>query len=484
MRLARLICFFLAAAFLNPALGGAKFGIIKTRVSFPVYHPPAFHAYGREMRVEVDSVDMRSQLMVAPLIQHLLEEGLAQQNLKVTPNARTLLRCTLTDAAASLQTMSRLESMNVSLGMHTEQGQNGKTKQVEDCKAQRVRVTYLISSGHLAMELKATDTRTQTLLMDQSVDRIYRQESPIGGPPKCRGANYGVRQGQLQDPLAILSLLSEQAINDTLSLATGFDEPREVLLAVDDELKPGNAQAKAGAWHEALETWTNTSTNTRETEAARQYNLGVAHEVLAAMAMRNWTLEDAASHLYAAQECHTQALKLDPDEKYFRDTVARLRADQQLLQQQLEQTSAEESANLDTAPRRIAPSPAALTIPLEGWPAGEPEAVHEYRLYVRTRLSVHKGRPTEALRQELLIGATDYQVESYIAVEVLDSEVQRLAVMQQNVEKYRADFQAAMAGGTISAEDREMLRKRQQILHLSDEQVAEVESQLTAQGWH
>jgi len=147
MRSARLISFFLAAAFLNPALGGAKFGVIKTRARFAMYHPPAFHAFGREIRVEVDSVDMRTQLMVAPLIQHLLEEALVHENFKVTPSARTLLRCTLTDATAFLRAASRSQSVNVYLGQHAEEDKNGKTKEVEDCKVQKARVTYLISSA-------------------------------------------------------------------------------------------------------------------------------------------------------------------------------------------------------------------------------------------------------------------------------------------------------------------------------------------------
>ncbi len=482
MRSGRLISFILAAVFLNPALGGAKFGVIKTRVRFAMYHPPAFHAFGREIRVEVDSVDTRAQLMVAPLIQHLLEEALVRENFRLTPSARTLLHCTLTDAAAFLRTASRMQSMNVYVGRHTEEDKNGKTKEVTDCKVQKARVTYLISSGHLAMEVKAKDTRTQTLLMSQPVERVYGQESAIAGPQKCRGGTYAVRQGQILDPLDILDLLADQAINDALVLATGYDEPREVLLAVDDELKPGNAQAKAGAWQNALETWTDTSVGSTKTEAARQYNLGVAHEVLAGLAMRNWRLEEATAHLFEAQECYAQALKLDPGEKYFRDTMARLQSDQELLQQQLEQASAEESANADTKPRQPALSAASLTIPLEGWPPGEPDAVHEYRLYVRTRLGAQRGRPTEALRQELLVGAADYQLESYEATEVLDSETQRLAVIQQNVEKYRGDVQAATADGAITAEDRQMLRKRQEILQLSDEQVSEIESQFKVQA--
>ncbi len=53
------------------------------------------------------------------------------------------------------------------------------------------------------------------------------------------GATYGVALGQLQDPLAILGLFGDQVVDETLPLVTGYDEPREVLLAVDDPLTPG-----------------------------------------------------------------------------------------------------------------------------------------------------------------------------------------------------------------------------------------------------
>jgi hypothetical protein len=285
-----------------------------------------------------------------------------------------------------------------------------------------------------------------------------------------------------QDPLSILSPMGDDAVREVLMLATGYDEPREVLLAVDGELKRGNAQAVAGDWKDALDSWTNASVRSRATEAARQYNRGVAHEVLAAMALHNWQLDDATSHLDQSQECYAQALKLDPKEEYFRNTMARLQADRQLLQQQLGQASEEESAGQGADPRRTAPAASASSaVPLEGWPAGEPDPVHDYRAYVRTRLSAQKGQPAEALKQELLAGAADYGVESDAALQVLGSETQRLAAVRQNMEKYREDFQAAATDGAITADERQMLRKRQQILHLSDEQARQVERQFKFQ---
>ncbi len=221
MRTAKLIFFASAALFFLSALAWPKFGVLKTHARFKIYHPPAFHAKGRQIPLEVGSVDMRTGFMMVPRIQHFLEEALVGQNFKVTPGARTVIECTLTDATASLETVSRSESVNVHLGEHTEE-KNGKKKQVEDCKNQTVPVTYLISSGHLAMEVKAKDTRPQTLLMSPMVERVYRQESAIAGPPKCGGETYRIQRSQLQDPYSILGELGDEAIEDTLSLAAAF----------------------------------------------------------------------------------------------------------------------------------------------------------------------------------------------------------------------------------------------------------------------
>ncbi len=477
IRIARFCLFGSATLCFLVAPLWSKFGVNKTHARFSIYHPPAFLTPQRQLRLEVGSVDMRTGFLMVPRLQHFLEEAMVSQGFKISPGARTKLECTLTDASAGLETVQRSESVNIHLGEHTEE-KNGKKKEVEDCKSRDVRVTYLISSGHLAMEVKAKDA--QTLLMSRMVERSYRQESAIAGPPKCGGEAYNVQREQLQDPSAILGQLGDEAVSDTVALAAGFDEPRDVLLAVDDELKPGNTQAQAGAWPEALETWTNAAMHSTPGEAARQYNLGVAHEVMGAAAMHNWALDEAANHFAQAQECYSTALKTDPNEKYFRDTMGRLEMDRGLLHQQLNQASQEQAASGGATPRRGPPPTSSLSIPMEGWPDGEAGPVHDYRVYVRTRLSAQKSRPADALRQQLIAAAGDYGVQNDTALQVLDSETQRLDVVRKNMEQYRQDFAAAVAGGSVSPDEREMLRKRQQILHLSDDQVREIEAQFQA----
>src|SRR5207245_1428548 len=182
--------------------------------------------------------------------------------------------------------------------------------------------------------------------------------------------------------LARLCLLRPPLRSGSHPPAFCYTQRREVLLAVDDPLKSGDAQAVAGAWRDALDNWTKVSMRSRAAEAARQYNMGVAHEVMAAIAMGNWELNDATSHFYQSQECYSQALSLDPEEKYFRDTMARLQADQRLLQQQLQQASDEESARAGAGPGKPAPAAASsLTAPVDGWPSGDSSPVHDYRVY-------------------------------------------------------------------------------------------------------
>jgi tetratricopeptide (TPR) repeat protein len=479
MRLERIILFLLAAFLLVSAPGWPKFGISKTRARFVMHHPPAFHSSGRELRVEVNSIDLRTGALLVPRLQQFLEQALIRENLKVTPNAQTVLQCTLNQADASVQRERRSESVNVHTGEHTAYDKEGKARQVEDCENQASEVTYLVSSGRLLLNLTATETKTQTVLLTQLVQRDYRQESAIAGPKKCRGEGYSVAAGQLQDPPSILTALSDQAVADTVKMAAGHDEPREVLLAVDNELKSGNAQALGGNWQQALDTWTSASLRKSETEAARQYNLGVAHEVLAAAAMRNDSLDEAGTHLNEAEKCYAQALNLDPGEKYFRDTLTRLQRDRQVLQKELEHQFLEQAETVPTAPAEGAASAAPLLspIPLEGWPQGEADVVHDYRVYVRTRVGAQTEEPNEAFKQKLLASAADYGVKQGVALQVLESEVKRFLVLRQGVEKYSEDFRDAAADGIITADERAMLRKRQQILRLSDAQVKQTEAQ-------
>ncbi len=473
-----LLC--IAVTSLTGRPGWAKFGMSKTWITFMMHHPPAFVTPGREVRTDATSLDAGNAVW-ARQFKIMLEQNLLGANFKPSPSAQTGIQFTVNDMSASVQEQRRRESVNVHTGYHNEYDKNGKATQVEDCASQEHEVTYLVSSGTLAASLQVTDAKSQAALLTRVLDPSYSRESDVAGPQKCGGRSYGVSPGQLQDPQAIRRWLLERAVHETMKMVVGYDESRRAMLTVDNELKPGNSYAVAGNWQQAFETWKNAAIKEKDRgkEGARQYNLGLAHEVLAAEAMRNDKLDEANSHLNEAEKCYSQALSFDPGEKYFREILTRLQHDRLVLKQEQEhQFMKEAAATAAAAPMNAAPlAPRASTIPLEGWPEAEAEATHDYRVYVRTRVAAQKQDPDDAFRQKLVASAADYGVKEGIALQVVDSEVGRFLILRQNVQKYLEDFKDAASDGLIAADEREMLKKRQKVLHLSDSQAREVEAQ-------
>ena len=145
-----------------------------------------------------------------------------------------------------------------------------------------------------------------------------------------------------------------------------------------------------------------------------------------------------------------------------------------------EETHAFEKQTVDMAsappPVDFAPAPVTSTIPLSGWP-DEPETTHNFRQYVRVRLSAQKDSLTDSFVQGLKADANDYQVPPAVALQVIESEKNRLLVVKQNQDKYRQLFEDLAKDGIISKTEREILQNRQETLHLSDAQIKDVEAQ-------
>ncbi len=300
----------------------------------------------------------------------------------------------------------------------------------------------------------------------------------VDGPRLCGKRTYTVSPEHLRYRSEILALLADQATAETIRLAVGYSEDRTTLLAVDNELKPGNALALAGNWPLAQAAWERAeiSSGDNEKEAARMHNLGVAQEVLAVQAMREDRLDAAEALLNDAEKSYSQAISLDSGEKYFRDPMDRVKQARAVLARMAEYRSADEAAVDDLVP---APSETAAPVAdaaLDGFPENESEPVRDYRLYVRTRLEARLAEPDASFRKTLISAAADYRVAEDTAAQVIESETRRLRVLVQNIEKYADDYKAVTADGAITASEREMLKKRQKTLSLPDAQAQAVEA--------
>ncbi len=467
-----------AMLLLSAAPCEGKFGISKTRVTFSLRHPPAFYTPANEIAIQATATDPNGA-PVSNDIRTMLEQALVHEGFRALLSAQTLIGVTIKVADSSVGQDRRVESVNVRTGSHTETDKNGKKKEVEDCKVQDATVTYLISAGRLAITFQATDAKSQQLLASEDIERTYHMESAISGPQQCGGKEYRLRGDQISDSYAVLHLLAEQMIPRMAQLTAGYDEPRTVLLAVDDELKPGNAEAMAGNWQGAVDVWTQANIDRPETEAARQYNLGVAHEALAASAMRSTSLDEAANHLNQAEACYRKALNLDPNEKYFRDTLTRLQEDRGILQTEMAQEIAKQGGNaLGTSGVTGPPSEASQGFPIDGWPEGESPKTHNFRAYVRQRMSARGlDKLDDDFQKQLAADGSDYDIEPGAAGQVVQSETVRLQILKMNIGKYEDLVRDLAADGVISEDERMVLDTRRKTLHLSEADAHRAESQ-------
>lgn len=451
--------------------GWGKFGISKTHAVYRMDFPPAFHVPGRELRLHFVSDTMGREADLAERMEQHVGEALTQQNFRLSPSAPTVLHASLNEARASVERERRRINLNVRTGERVEKDKNGKEKKVEECKSQQVYATFLTSRGKLVLSLALEESAARTTLFAHTIERSYLVESMVDGPRLCDNRTYSVSPGHLRYRSEILALLADQATLELIRLASGYTEDRTALLAVDDELKPGNALALAGNWPQAQAAWENAEIGSGEDkkEAARAHNIGVAWEVLAVQAMGEDRLAEAESLLNDADRSFTRALALDSGEKYFREPSERIQVARSVLEKMKEYRTLDQAAVGDLVPVSVPDAPvAANDASLDELPDNEEAPVRDYRLYVRAHLEARQAEPDAAFRKKMLAAAPDYRVSEAAAVQVMESETQRYRALAGNMQKYAEDYQAVAADGTITASEREMLETRRKTLHLTE----------------
>jgi hypothetical protein len=407
-----------------------------------------------------------------------VSQALTQERFRLNPSAPTVLQGSLDEASASVDRERRPVSLNIRTGERIEKDKNGKEKKVEECKTQQVHAVFLTSRGRLVLNLTVAETASRTTLFSRTIERSYLVESMVDGPRLCGNRTYSISRDHLRYRGEILALLADQAAAETIRLATGYSEDREALLAVDNELKPGNALALAGNWPEAQSAWEGADipAGDNEKQAARVHNLGVAREVMAVQAMREDRLGEAETLLNDADKSYAEAISLDSEEKYFKDPVDRIKVAFEILGKMKEYRSLDQAAADDLVPPAPPETAANAEMPVEGFPKNEDKSVQDYRLYVRTRMEARLAEPDADFRKKLLSAAVDYRVAESAAVQVVESETRRLRVLIQAVEKYEEDYKAVVADGAITASEREMLQTRQKTLRLPDAMARAIEA--------
>ena len=291
----------------------AKFGISKTKVVLQAPRPPELPVLAETVFLDVRG-DGDVGRRYASDVQRRVEQAFGATDLyKLASTERAAggrVVITLHDMRADIRDEIRTERKSVRVG--TEQVWNEKKKKYDTkdiYKDRDVQTVWVRGEGSVDADVD----------VDQGggKKRTRRLDARFDGADKREGS----LRRELQSESSMRDSLIQELGYKAVAAVTFHQEPLEVLLAVNGELKQGNKLAELGKWPEALNEW-NRKVYKGDTEAARLHNVGVAYEALA------YRLppfdQEHRDLLQKASENYEKARLLDADEKYFKPPVERI----------------------------------------------------------------------------------------------------------------------------------------------------------------
>ncbi|MBZ5524303.1 MAG: DUF6340 family protein [Acidobacteriia bacterium] len=257
-----------------------------------------------------------------------------------------------------------------------------------------------------------------------------------------------------------------------------------VMLAIDDELKAGNAMAKAGKWDEALKQWE--SVRMKKNESDRVFNMAVANEMLAYSTYTSTQDMQAAFPLFSkAMELYGQALQADPGEKYIQHAQSRIMRAKTSMDTALKQYQAQrfeaEKVEQEIATKRQKEMDIEKTIE-EGskgdLPVPDTQGEVRFRTYARTRMNAMTGDPGDDQVNALLTNAKDlYGVEGDAGRKIIYQEIGRKRKHDKGVALYRENLTEFAKDKRIDADERSVLNDIRKQYNLPEAETAVMEQQ-------
>jgi hypothetical protein len=344
-----LLILALGVAVMCPPFALAKFGISKTRVKLNRFRPPDVLLLGETATVEVTTRSRRITDRQLDAVRSRLEDALKTRELRlVGSGADNVVRVALDDLEARVDQRIVYETKYVKIGERQEYNAKKnkyETKDVYGNREEPVQVTTV--RGNLSARVEATTPAGER---SASARADYSQE--------FKGSARIPVEASSED--ALERYLVEAVADRAAATVVTTPDPVEALLAVDGDLKNGNRLAEAGLFQEALAEW-NRKVLKGDKEAARQHNLGVAHEALAYK-----LIPESPEHLAALQlaaESYKKALALDPGEKYFSEPNDRVQESIGYATTATRQVGERQRYQEQRAARKAAPPPAPVSAP-------------------------------------------------------------------------------------------------------------------------
>lgn len=478
MKRIRLVSVLIACA--APGWGGADFGIrTKHSATITVARPPDALLRGKTIAIKSrPGVPFRDQRA----LELAIEKALSGEYTPAKDNAELVLTFAVARVEpVQARTVTHTERRNVKVGQR--QGKNiftGKPMMVDVHQMRDVPVQYWEAHGALALQITVHDS-TGALLDSFDADGAYQRKVEVA-------VNHvATNKERLPAAAALQAELIDQAAGDIRKRYTRTTEAVEVRLTVDDPLRPGNAQAMAGQWKEALASWT--AADLKKNPGDRAYNMAVAHEALAYQAYDASRNPDDAQESFAkAIELYEEALRSDPGEKFFREAMERCgqmkanfaRAkDQYAAHERLAQLEAAKTEAKQLAAEEKRQQREETLAELNSTRADTQDEA-DFRTIARGRLKAVNGEqvPPDFQTKLVAFGKDVYKLEELPARRVVHQEVERKKRMRANLELYQQTF-ADLVGAdkTLDAGDRSALNRLAARLELTPDEVKPIEAQ-------
>jgi hypothetical protein len=186
----------------------------------------------------------------------------------------------------------------------------------------------------------------------------------------------------------------------------------------EDHLNRAAEFMESRLWSRALDELDKTPPFSKpESEAYRQYDLGLAHEAIGYDAK---VFKDQQKDLFEAQECYDKALELNRKEKYFvtavarmKDSMARYKAFEGMqredAKQQVQRTTAAPAAAQPITAQNATPSAKLTQTPASGTRAGTAKAMNATPQTPRNQVAVSSSAvaPNGAAKPQVTIPAAN-----------------------------------------------------------------------------
>jgi tetratricopeptide (TPR) repeat protein len=449
----------------------------KDKINLNIPRPPDALIRAKNIRIQWESPGNLQQR--AAQLQQLIQEALRKEyGFSDRDYDATMKLSVLGYEPVRERRYTQTETVRMKVGERTVYDKNGKPRQEDVFADRQVPVQYWEAQGFVSVSVVVDEQGNSIDSFTPSARRSLKERVAVNGESTLGGTRI-LPSAELLET----QMLSEIAHEVRRRYTATFDT-QEVILACDDELKPGNKLAKVGQFAPALAAWE--AAKMKKNPGDRLFNMAAAKEALAyAEYSQSQNLEDMLPLFKEAMDLYEQALKMDPEEKYMRQQVSRIN----LAKKNIDRVRQQYEVQQEIARQAAAKAEEALKQKMAEDLRNQqreaackdtaPDSAEEarFRPIARIRLSALQDDITgQQVQDEVAFGQRTFGLDEFKSYRVVCQEVARKKSLAQKLKDYEDVFAAFVTDGRLTAAERSQAKDLQKALGLEDSEVKPVES--------